>query len=352
MQHLFLWLLIWLSYKALGIEKIEKKKEGLSLSPIVAANSTYGLMGGAAAVNYYQGSEYHKLLYFTVLTLQGRSFSLFAWESQGDFWDLGFWAYYSNFFDSYYHEQRSLYKEQPDRIDLVAERFEPYLAYKFNKQWSLRGLINTKHRRELGRLEKPNGETDYIYIYPNETTTTLGGMLLNDHRIEESKDFATRGYYFHILSYHLLDRSFTTISDQKTFTTYSVDMRKYFELTHLLNLSLRAAAGDSQGRPSYLYNFFLGGMTDLRGYRSARFRGQRFYEGQAELRYPIWRVFSGNTWIDIGDISQGEKFPGLLKTAGSGFKIALPPDYVAKLRFDFGFSPEGLNFSMYADHAF
>ena len=92
----------------------------------------------------------------------------------------------------------------------------------------------------------------------------------------------------------------------------------------------------------------MGGSWMLRGYGGEYFSGDRCVSLQAEYRYPIWKLFSGVLFSEVGlvDDEQGSAH-------GIGLRIGIPPDGNIKARFDLGFTQEGeMNFYVNFKHVF
>jgi len=133
------------------------------------------------------------------------------------------------------------------------------------------------------------------------------------------------------------------------------DLRRFVPLRApdlVLALRLDGAAG--VGERAYYTNVDLGGIDQLRGYYSFRFRGHHYVAGAAELRFPIWFLLSGVVFGEAGRVwVDGLATERLLATtAGAGLRIALPSDFVKKLRFDVGFSPDQWGIFFAFDEAF
>jgi predicted amidohydrolase YtcJ len=133
------------------------------------------------------------------------------------------------------------------------------------------------------------------------------------------------------------------------------DLRRFIPLRAPdLVLALRLSGGAGFGEAAYYTNYSLGGIDRLRGYYSFRFRGHHFTAAAAELRFPIWFFISGvlfgeagRVWVDDLDTRRP-----MATTAGVGLRIGLPPDFVKKLRFDVGFSPDQWGIFFAFDEAF
>lgn len=83
-----------------------------------------------------------------------------------------------------------------------------------------------------------------------------------------------------------------------------------------------------------MFKYRLGGTDGLAGYYDNRFRGKKYYLQNTEIRYPIWKLFSGALSLSFGDITD-ESFTNPKLAYGFGIRIGLPPDWVSKIRIDF-----------------
>ncbi len=121
------------------------------------------------------------------------------------------------------------------------------------------------------------------------------------------------------------------------------DWRGYRPLWRDGILAVRVNAGNSWGNPSYSYRRALGGTVQLRGFKSNRFRGKRFYVAQAETRIRVWRWFGVDTGFDLGDVTDGR-----LGAPQWSYQAGLKTDLLAKfglvVRVDWGWSKDSRNF--------
>ena len=328
-----------------------KKKEGMSIMPVIAGNSTYGAMFGGAVIHYSSGTFYNKTFFLTVFTTSGQVHSRLSHESISDKFVYKAVMSASNFFESYYGEEPREIKDDPEKIDVTSTNIKPSIAYKFNESSSWGLFLQNKTRQESGIRILESGDELSVRTYDDERSLLTGVFLRYENVKETLEDYAPIGRLVELTVDGLPSKSSTNIEDQETFLRITYDHREYHQLSKSLNLASRLYAGYSFGTPTYLYKYRLGGSDQLRGYKNARFLGKKFWITQFEARYPIYGIVTGNSYVEVGDIGE-ENFDGLLFVYGTGIKIGLPPDYVAKMRLDFGFSKEGFNISMYTDHAF
>lgn len=66
-------------------------------------------------------------------------------------------------------------------------------------------------------------------------------------------------------------------------------------------VALSLKAGTSFGDLPFFEQFFVGGVTDLRGYREDRFWGQHFVTLNTELRWPLTSSLIALAFVDVGD---------------------------------------------------
>lgn len=103
------------------------------------------------------------------------------------------------------------------------------------------------------------------------------------------------------------------------------------------------------GQPSYLYEYRLGGLDLLRGYKDNRFRGSEFFASKEELRWILRKWLSVNVSVNVsinaGDIRAGT-YHQLKATAQAGLRVGLPPDWGQKMRIDFGVGADQSRFQI------
>lgn len=99
----------------------------------------------------------------------------------------------------------------------------------------------------------------------------------------------------------------------------------------------------------------LGGgytMDAMRGYKLNRFIDKGKFLINAEYRFPIFWKFGGNLFIDTGTVFPGissMKLKNFLIDTGLGLQFYMP-DFV--VRFDLGFSNEGIGIYFNFGHIF
>lgn len=331
-------------------------KDGMSFVPLIVANSTYGVMGGVLSVFQLPLSkDYYTKSKMIILASSKKQFFLGAdFEGVEDRWIQGVMVSGSNFFDSYYRGDGRFHPEQPDEIQVEETKLDVYRSFRHNSTLSTKFSWLQRSRKEKQQLYFAQ-EKRYasIQLFPNEKTNAFAiGTVYED--LKET-DLSPLGHKVQISALIMPGGAMSSIKGQEQFSQFSLDLRWHEDFfaplfSCPLVFSSRIYAGSSNGKASYLFKYRLGGHL-LRGYRYGRFRGDRIYAFQEELRFPVWSFVSGSVFIEAGEASE-DRFQGPLLSSGVGIKLALPPDYVAKIRFDVGFSAESINLMMQANHAF
>ena len=104
-----------------------------------------------------------------------------------------------------------------------------------------------------------------------------------------------------------------------------------------------AFAENNQTVPFYLQPT-LGGPDDLRGYDRYRFYGDGTSVASAEYRWSITQTIEMAVFGDGGNVYQRPGLIGFRELRGDGgFGIRIKNKQVSVMRFDVGFSPEGVN---------
>ena len=90
-------------------------------------------------------------------------------------------------------------------------------------------------------------------------------------------------------------------------------------------LAIRLSAGTSAGKLPFYEQYFVGGVTDLRGYAESRFWGRNFFTLNTEMRMPLSRSIVGLAFVDVGDAwNSGFLFTAPVTTAFTQHKNFSP----------------------------
>jgi len=99
----------------------------------------------------------------------------------------------------------------------------------------------------------------------------------------------------------------------------------------------------------------IGGDYTMRGIYRGRFRDNVLVDGQMEVRFPIFWIFSGVVFNGIGEVAPSyEKLnsKGTHYTYGAGLRVQMDTKHDVNLRFDVGRSYERTIFVVNISEAF
>jgi len=305
-----------------------KKPKGTSIAPILAFDSTFGVVYGAALFLSRPEQGYDLATKFNATTESDLALFLDyrQWSTAGYFYRLE--VVLDGFEAPYYGEGGDTREVDEVRIDRTALMAKFHLRLRQGSRIQQGLYLDYRLRHEVS----VDGDTT-SRLFPDESRLGFGYGLVYDTR--DSAVRPTRGIYqkFSLL---YLPESTSTLNSAHTCFQGAVDMRGFYSLPRGMILAGRFSAGDSwSGDPTYLYRYSLGGSQNMRGYFFNRFRGKRFYLTQTELRFPILGIVSGAVFADVGDIGDSG-FGSPKSTYGGGLRFLIPPDNVAKVRFDYG----------------
>ncbi len=308
----------------------------LSLAPVVGSTPTTGLiLGGGIFLTPKEEKDY-EINTVLVFSLEGFYFINFQydnWITPRVAW--GIETSTTNFIDAFYGEGNET--EVDDKVEISQNKVTalPKVTYEWSDELSTSVFFDVRSRQELGarRAEDENEDFDSdLRFFEDETTTGIGISGSYDLR-DNPKDPRTGEFYE--LSATTLPAAMSTLDESEDSLLIQGEFRIFRPVLEKSVLAFRIIGGHAWGDPSYVFRFSLGGRNTLRGYHANRFRGNKFYLLQYELRFPIWKYISGIGFLEYGDIADTALDDP--KTAGGGgLRIGLPPSGAVKMRFDFG----------------
>lgn len=290
----------------------------VSLMPVVGYEPVYRLVGGGAG--FYKHESFSAGLDANtngdkVYQAHSRAEKVFSWGSIKELSGI------KNGFEPYFGEGGET------RVDA------------FQRKWGMFGDIRSELSVRLGdyqsvgtfhtlRFAKQVDGTD-------QTASGVGAFYQRDSRdVPENPSSGSLlrvdlTYYPYSLS-NGRELNFGQIEGQYAF--YQSILKDWIPKTVF---AAKISAGYTIGTPNPLYEFRLGGANKLRGYYENRFRGAYYFSEQNELRFPLWRIVSGCLFMDVGDATN-TTFTSTKITYGVGLRGALPPDWISRVRIDFG----------------
>lgn len=305
-------------------------KQELALVPVYFKNRTYGsnnwglrlftfspdntgYYGSFSVLNQFLSS------YFKVQSLYRRVYS--------NGWKIYFTAEYTNYFQPWYGE--GMKTVIADRKDLYAHQifvdqkflfkgYDPFF-YEIGMSWLF--------RKEDPKKQKKRYFEDENFLFPK-------GTVGYDSR--DSWANAKKGQYHQV--------SFGCKLWNGNACRTEGDLRVYFPIHNQISLAFRGYAGRALfNKLNYSLAYSLGGSKVFRGFTYNRFRGDKIYFAQSELRMDLWKeILSGVLFFEMGEVSAlKDDFTGARWNYGAGLRFGLPPSYKVKFRADFGISDEG-----------
>ena len=237
--------------------------------------------------------------------------------------------------------------ETPDLEEgLEDEDYLNYTPKMFNFDLSVQRRILKEERLYAGiQLKYENFDIVEMaplgFLVSGEVTGSTGGQLIS---LGALISWDTRDNIFFPLTgnFFQLNVNFytPTFGSDFEFTTFRIDLRKYFTLFSSHVLAVQALLWNVSGEPTFRHLPEIGGDMIMRGFYKGRYRDHSLYALQAEYRVKIWKLigmvaFSGvsNVADKIGNLG----FDNVKYSVGLGLRICVVPKERTNIRLDYGF---------------
>ena len=321
--------------------------DGLSLAPVLGYDPTYGVLLGAA---FFRGDTKPPINNLD-LFLYGTFQSAFALETKFSYWNREDRFYRlettaSSFYDAYFGEGNATVPSAKIKIDAIKIEINPSVWFRRTRQLSFGLLSEFRYRNETG----VNGVKG-VTVFGDDFTPIAGVGVqydLRDHQVD------TKQGQFYQAKLDFSPAALSTRARAETFVRLDLEARHFWKTTESLVLATQLGAGTSAGEPGYQFRYNLGGSRKLRGYQQNRLRGCHYYMVQGEARLSVLSWFSVVGFGGLGDVAQKNigDFGSPKLTSGLGFRLGLPPDFIAKVRVDIGISRDETSFYLNFNEAF
>ncbi len=139
------------------------------------------------------------------------------------------------------------------------------------------------------------------------------------------------------------------------FGRLTFDVRGYISIVPRNIFCARLLYRQAFGDVPYYYLPDFGGSILGRGYYTSRFIDRTGIYGQAEYRFPIWKIINGTAFYDIGQVQKNAndfKINRFHHSLGFGSRFSFGTNENSILGMDFGFSNEGMMVFFHAGHSF
>jgi outer membrane protein assembly factor BamA len=305
---------------------------GISLAPILAYEPSFGVIFGGASFFERPFDPRYRLftrVTFTTNSEYGVTFDLKRWYREDKFYQLQLDL--DDYARPYYGEGMNTSASENVLLEGTVGRIQFYLKGRRGTRITSGPFIDYR-----GTDPKGVDGTDITPPEYKESTLSLGFSLNYDSR--DSNLSPTSGYY-NALTVRIVPDFLSTYQESETFLQAEGDLRAFRSIGEGLVLAGRFYAGGSWGTPSYQFRYSLGGPYLLRGFFTNRFRGDKFYVAQGELRKHLLLIGSGVVFAEIGEVTD-DRFESPRTSYGFGLRVTLPPDNVAKARVDLAWSED------------
>jgi outer membrane protein assembly factor BamA len=311
---------------------------GHSVAPVMGYEPTFGFVFGAA---YFFSTPRISFGVDANTNLKR------VYQAHGAFihrfqtrWEYGLKAGATQGYDPFYGQGGETLPEDFSRLWGINSSNRIHIAYKPTAIFSFGAFVDSRIRtEENGPGSPPSGR-----LAPDETSFGVGIFQKIDTR--ERKEDPQEGFVFGT-EFAFMPGSFSSMTGRDGFSQLQGDFIVYKEILNGVVPEVIAAfqlmGGMTFGTPTYAYNYRLGGANAMRGYLENRFRGEKFYLQQTELRFPIFQPLSGAAFLGFGDATD-DQFTNPKLAYGVGIRIGLPPDFINKIRIDLGFGRDQYGF--------
>ncbi|MBS1979162.1 MAG: amidohydrolase family protein [Bacteroidetes bacterium] len=242
-------------------------------------------------------------------------------------------ASYSTFFQYYFGEGNQTSGDHYSVLYADNLKIRPELQWKFGNHRQINFFADVRGRKETGATDQQGTDLGTRFL-ADGTGAALGASFQKDTR---DNTFSSRTGTLKLIGAQYIPAAWNTAGSGSVAQVYG-EVRHFRSLhDSRFVLATRLAAAWSFGSPDYMYRYALGGSYVLRGYYNNRFRGDRYYAGQLELRFPLYKRFSGVAFADAGDVAD-DGFRKPKWTWGGGLRFALSEHI--KLRLDYGIAKD------------
>ena len=139
------------------------------------------------------------------------------------------------------------------------------------------------------------------------------------------------------------------------FTNTIIDLRKFVEIRKNNILAFQLFGSLNEGDVPFMQIAHIGGPNNMRGYYFGRYRDKILTTFQAEYRLPLFWKFGMVAFGGVGNVAkdfQVYDFNNIKIAGGTGLRYLINKYERVNIRFDVGFTNEGMNFYLNVGEAF
>jgi len=185
--------------------------------------------------------------------------------------------------------------------------------------------------------------------YQGGTKSTIFFLLYLDTRNNILS--STKGFYLETEFQRSVDFLFTDFSYWK----YNLDIRYYLPLKKDWTLANQINFSHASNGTPFFDLPYIGSSNRARGIADRRYLNYDILSLQSEIRFPLYKRFSGITFLTSNLVSDelGIAFDHKVRWSyGIGFRFLLDPKEGARLRLDVASGGDGINFYITLNEAF
>jgi len=334
-----------------AVEMQPKPDNGVfqSIFPVVGYEPTYGAFGGGGyfrrkVENQRPQSEWS----FVGIVSQQLAVKMeYRLDRRiGDRWRLIVRNELGNGFESNYGLGNDTSTNNRVDVKLWKDELDIFLPYAINRRLRVGPWI--EHRIRHTNSQDPAELAKQVDPLPNKEASLSIGLKeeLDFRDVPENPSLGWRQ------AFRLMVGQPYSGPVDHTFLVMDLDLQLFqYLLEKDLVLATSLAGGVIFGEAPFLSQFRLGGTDRLRGFYLNRFRGSKYYIQQTELRFPIWDLVSGATFLEFGEATE-RHFTRANVSYGLGLRVGIPPDRVSKVRIDYAMSRDQQGIFVDFAHAF
>ena len=282
-----------------------------------------------------QPSQVTGLLYMTlnkqykaVLT-SDLVFSENKWESFTQIMFINFPSYYFGVGDDTKEKNKCW-------VDTENFAIEQSIVYQLNESYyiGVKYLFNNYLKVDTA-VNAEDCIFDYENLKKNEGIQSGIGLRARydtrDNRLSARKGSAI---YFEFMNYG------KWIGSEFEYNSFTIDLRKFITPIKGLTLAGQLYTEIKIGNIPIQSLSLMGGDNMMRGIYHGRFRDKTMIEGQVEVRFPIFWIFSGTVFTGLGEVApqfNSYTWDGIKWTYGAGIRLVVNEATRSNLRFDIGF---------------
>ncbi|MBD3335615.1 MAG: BamA/TamA family outer membrane protein [Candidatus Eisenbacteria bacterium] len=321
-----------------------KRGFGLTGFPVAFATPETGFGAGAGGILTYRRTSSaaerpQSLPAFAFYTVKRQTLMVLAPELYLDdeLWQIQISLAYQKFPDSFY----GIGNETPEDAeeDFTTRSFQVRPVFQRRIWDKLRAGVVYEYKRTTVLETEEGGLLRRRAVAGHGGGDISGiGPILNWDTRDNLFD-PKNGVWFQYYAGFYQDR----LGSRYDFQSHTVDLRRYAEIAQHTVLALQLLAIERRGSVPFFELAPLGG--NLRGIFAGRYMDRSAAMIQGELRYPIWKRFSGVVFVGAGDVAAGLDTYRIAHTklaGGLGLRFLLNRSERLKIRFDIGASREGV----------